>query len=361
MKRFILTIALAVIPLSLGASAENLHLKNFISKMTPHEPFFGNVLVHKNGLPVIDLSLGKANLEFDIDNTQETKFLLASVSKQFTAAAIYQLEERGKLSLTDSITKYFPSSLVFEGNRAKWEKITLKDLLQHRAGLIKDLQGDFINLSKKTKLSLLIPKLLQDPRLTSQTYGEFYYSNVGFNLLARVVEIVSHFDFDMYVSFKLFRSIDMKNSGLYHRSKVIPLMATGHYKDEDGRFQKFCCQDYSNNTGSHNLYSTSKDLMKWIKEITTDHKAVPEDFLQFKGVPENELGIQYANGLFRESSSQGGLHYWHDGFSGGYATRISFFPEKDISIVILLNRVDVFTAQSHIESIHKEVLRLLSL
>gem|GEM_PF-5855790 len=93
-------------------------------------------------------------------------------------------------------------------------------------------------------------EIIRDPRLTSQKYGQFYYSNIGYTLLARVVEIVTSFDFEMYVNFKLLRPLKAFQSGLYHRSKIIKSLATGYYRNEDNHYQRLCCVDFSTNMGS---------------------------------------------------------------------------------------------------------------
>lgn len=328
----------------------------FIKDISKQEPFFGNILVKKEGKVLLERSYGMANIEWQQKNNRDSKFFLASVSKQFTAAAIYQLVREGKLSYDDPLSKFIP----FRGSDPKkvshYQKITIRDLVAHKAGLLKDLQADFVDMNKKYKLSELIERLLQDERLLTKSYGQFYYSNVGYKILARVVEVVTKFDFDMYLSFKLFRKLKMTNSGVYHRSKIIPHMASGYYRNEDDKFGKFCCYDNSVNMGSHNLYSTTHDLALWVEELTDKNKVMGKDFLSFEEKPARGEA-QYFNGLFKKQEGEN-THYWHDGFSGGYATRLSFFPEKDLVIIILLNRVNVFTAQTQIEKIHQKLVEV---
>lgn len=338
-------------------SSEASQLDSLIEELSKNEPFYGNILVKKGDEIIVEKSFGLASLEWNIPNSPNSKFLLASVSKQFTAGAISTLVAKGKISYEDPLTKFFPESSVNEKCLDAFRKITIKDLLMHRAGLLKDPQADFVNLNKRYQLQELTAKILKDERLTSHTYGEFYYSNIGYTLLARIVEISSHFKFPMFVDFKVFRTLGLKDSGVFHRSKIIPSMTAGHYVDEDDKLSKYCCYDSSTNMGTHNLYSTARELSKWVDELTKDHTLIGKDHLDFKGIPSMENGIQYFNGFFRESTPYGN-HYWHDGWSGGYASRVSFYPEKELTIIILLNRVNVFTAQNNIEAIHK-VLREL--
>ena len=331
-------------------------LDELIKSFSKTEPFFGNILVKKGNSIVLEKSYGYADLNWKIKNTSDSKFMLASVSKQFTAAAISQLVNEGRLTYGDPLSKFFSTEEIEVKDRSHFEKITIKDLLSHRAGLLKDVQPDHVNLTKKQSLQALVEQVFKDERLFSHPYGEFYYSNVGYTFLARIVEIVTKFDFDMYLSFKLFRKVNLKNSGVFHRSKIIPNMAAGYYRNEDDKFSAFCCNDSSTNMGSHNLYSTARDLAAWVEEISGKNLSVPKGFLSFENVP-SENGVQYFNGLFKRDTELG-VHFWHDGFSGGYATRVSFFPEQDLTIVILLNRVNVFTAQGQIEGIHEKMLEM---
>lgn len=331
-------------------------LQIVMDEVSKREPFFGNILVKKGDEILLERSYGYADLRWNQKNTKDSKFMLASVSKQFTASAISTLVLEGKVSYSDPLSKYLPLELVHSLNIEAFKKITIRDLLSHEAGLLKDPQADFININQRYRLRELAEKLLQDERLISHERGQFKYSNVGYILLARVVEVVTKFKFEDYLKFKVLGKIGLKESGVYHRSKIIPRMATGYYRDEDEKFQAFCCSDSSTSMGSHNLFSSARDLALWVDELTKRNKVIGKEFLDFSRV-RPQKGVQYFNGLFRKETSSG-FHYWHDGFSGGYASRISFFPQQELTIVILLNRVNVFTAQPHIEAIHEELVKV---
>ena len=89
----------------------------------------GTALVARGDQVVFDKAYGSANLEWDIPNTPATKFRLGSITKQFTAASILLLEERGKLSVNDPLKKYMPDT------PAAWDKVTIFHLLTHTSGL----------------------------------------------------------------------------------------------------------------------------------------------------------------------------------------------------------------------------------
>ncbi len=335
-------------------------LENLIKKLSPNEEFSGNLLVYKDGQTIIDDSMGHASREHGVLNSSKTRFIISSMSKQFTAAAIYILEAKGKLSFNDSISKYIPLTKLHKNNRDAWAKIKIQDLLNHRSGLKKDLQNSGLySLTERQNLIELTRKLYKDPYLVTNNYGTFNYSNIGFNFLARIVEIITSFKFDKFLSYYIFKPLEMKNSGVYHRSKLIKDMAEGYYYDEDGRLSKYCCQDSSIHLGSHNIYSTTNDLLIWMREISSLNSVIPKSFIAYKHSKESKVrtDTNYANGLYFEDQKERGLRVWHDGFNTGYASEISYYPKMDLIIVTLLNRVNLFTAQNVIKKITDEVVR----
>jgi CubicO group peptidase (beta-lactamase class C family) len=108
--------------------------------------FMGSVLIAKGGKILVEKGYGMADLELDVPNTPQTKFRLGSITKQFTAAAILQLEEQGKLSVSDPISKYFSES------PASWKDVTIHHLLTHTSGIpnYTDFPGFMANETRRT-------------------------------------------------------------------------------------------------------------------------------------------------------------------------------------------------------------------
>ena len=104
--------------------------------------FMGTVLVARDGAVVLDKAYGMANLEWDVPNTTATKFRLGSITKQFTAAAILLLEERGKLKVDDKVKTYLPDAPM------AWDRITVFNLLTHTSGI-----PNFTSLPNTTRSS----------------------------------------------------------------------------------------------------------------------------------------------------------------------------------------------------------------
>ncbi len=124
--------------------------------------FMGTVLVARGGDVMLSKGYGSANLEWDIPNTPATKFRLGSITKQFTAASILLLEERGKLKLEDPIKKYMPDA------PAAWDTITIFNLLTHTSGI-----PNFTSLPEYKSLQLVETPVAQDDRDRARQAARF--------------------------------------------------------------------------------------------------------------------------------------------------------------------------------------------
>ena len=145
--------------------------------------FMGAILVAQDGKILFDKGYGSANLEWKIPNDGETRFRLGSLTKQFTAASILLLQERGKLRLDTPIKTYLPDA------PAAWDKVTVFHLLTHSAG-VPNFTG-FENYEKTKTLPVTLPELIarfSDKPLDFEPGTQFKYSNSGYVLLTAIVE-----------------------------------------------------------------------------------------------------------------------------------------------------------------------------
>src|SRR5437588_7987449 len=149
--------------------------------------FSGTILVAQDGKPILRKGYGLANREWNVAATPETRFRLGSITKQFTAAAILQLAEEGKLSLDDPVSKYYPQA------PAAWAPITLKHLLTHTSGIpsYTSIPGFFDKSSQADRTPEEIIALTQDKPLEFKPGEKFSYDNTGYIILGFVIEKVS--------------------------------------------------------------------------------------------------------------------------------------------------------------------------
>lgn len=160
-----------------------------MKKLTEADIFSGAVILAKDGIPVYKGALGMANKDFTAINKIDTKFNLGSMNKMFTAVAIAQLVEKGKLSFEDPLSKFIPDF----PDKESAEKIKIKHLLTHTAGL----GGYFSEKWDKTSRTQfrtvddMMNQVKADEKLLFEPGTRWQYSNTGMLVLGKVIEIVS--------------------------------------------------------------------------------------------------------------------------------------------------------------------------
>ena len=185
--------------------------------------FMGTVLVARDGKVVLDKAYGMANVEWDVPNAPNTKFRLGSITKQFTAAAILLLEERGKLKVDDRIKTYLPDIPM------SWERITVYNLLTHTSGI-----ANFTALSEynaaKGRATTVDGTLatLRDKVLDFGPGEKMSYSNSGYLALGSIIEKVSGQSYEKFVVDNFFTPLGMNDSGYDSNTQVIKRRASGY-------------------------------------------------------------------------------------------------------------------------------------
>src|SRR4051812_45443618 len=184
--------------------------------------FMGTVLVARGNDVLLSRGYGSANLEWNVSNTPTTKFRLGSLTKQFTAASILLLEERGKLSVNDPVKKYLPDA------PAAWDAITIHNLLTHTSG-IPDFTRlpDFNSIAVKTTPEQLIARFRDKP-LDFAAGEKFSYSNSGYIVLGYIIEKVGGIPYAQFVQDNIFTPLQMEDSGYDFAEKIVTRRASGY-------------------------------------------------------------------------------------------------------------------------------------
>lgn len=177
----------------------------YLQAQVRYDMFSGTVLVARDGKPVFVKSYGMANYELGAPNTSDTTYLLGSVVKQFTAVAILQLQERGKLKVSDPICRYLDDCPV------SWQGITLHHLLTHTSGIpnFSSLPDWDEKLAMRNYTRPELVGLFRDLPLEFSPGEKFDYSNSGYALLGVIIERVSGQDYDQYLREQLFAPAGM--------------------------------------------------------------------------------------------------------------------------------------------------------
>jgi CubicO group peptidase (beta-lactamase class C family) len=320
--------------------------------------FSGCVLVAENGIPLFEKAQGYANQEKSIPLNIHTRFELASVSKQFTAMAIMQLKEKGKLSYEDALLKYFPA-LPFKG-------VTIRHLLTHTSGI-----PDFLGLGGRADKALdtsrinfnkdIIAKLPLVYDGTSFVPGsDWSYSNTNYLLLAQIVEKVSGMSFARYMRQYIFVPAGMKNTFVYARhSSTRPMnnYALSYVWDpgrnafvEPDSVVSFRYSYYFDGiTGPYGICSNVEDLLHWDQALFSE-KLIGKSTLKDAFVPlkiKDKEEVPYGFGWFMsEGNSLTGAFQFHRGDYTGYQTLIVRYPEKHWTVILLSNSTNIQNVQA---------------
>ncbi len=294
----------------------------------------GVVGVIKNGKIIFIKAYGLANFETKEPNKTSTVFNLASVSKQFTAAAILLLAKEKKLSLKENIRKYLPDFPDYG------YPITIENLVHHTCGIksydvLRLLAGKTDSVESQDEIYRLI---LQQKSLNCKPGDEFLYSNSGYVLLVKIIEKVSGTTFSKFIEQNIFRQSGMYHTAIYdHFGKIIKNGAAGHTWGGDEKFKKTGSIN-STVVGQSNIYTSVADFLQWdnnfnknklgnwnfAKEMTTLTKLSNGDTCRYA------FGLEIAehNGL-KTISHQGGI----SDFTAQYIQ----IPSENFSVVCLFN------------------------
>jgi CubicO group peptidase (beta-lactamase class C family) len=290
-----------------------------------------SLLVVRDGRPVIRRSYGQANLEDRIAATPETDYRLASVTKQFTAAAILLLAEDGKLSLDDHLKKWLPSL------PPSVDPVTIRQLLTHTSGIVdyEDVMapGTTVQLHDADVLHLL-----ESQDSTYFNPGTRYsYSNSGYALLSLIVERASGKTFATFLRERIFIPLGMSHTVAYEEGiSTVPNRAYG-YTMRDGKWTRKDQSVTSAVLGDGGIYSSIDDLARW-DAAWYDSRLLRDE--------SRTLAVSAHTDTDKEDVKYGfgwritGQSLWHSGETSGFRNVIVRYPGRRLTVVILTNRDD---------------------
>jgi CubicO group peptidase (beta-lactamase class C family) len=277
---------------------------------------------------------GLADVEQNVALTPESRFYLASVSKQFTALAALIAEKEGKLSLDDPLSKHVPEMPAYAA------KIPLRRMLDHTAGLrdylaLWDLKGWSNNSALQPEPTLAL--IARQQALDFEPGTDYSYSNSGYFLMSVVIERTTGRNLGDYLEEKVFRPLGMSATRVQHdHMALVPNRAHGYAKAEAG----FRLLDVNFDVmGSGGVYSNVDDLLKWARNF--DERKVAGDLLDRLSDPGKladgrETPTGYAFGL-RRTKFGDVVEISHGGSAPGYRTFFARYPEQKVAVVALCN------------------------
>ncbi|MCL1850457.1 MAG: beta-lactamase family protein [Bacteroidetes bacterium] len=289
---------------------------------------FGNQVLFKKEVGY--KRLAKKTPENIID--AETLFDLASISKQFTAAAVLKLNEEKRLSLTDNVTKFLPYF--------PYKNITIKHLLTHTSGLPEYMdfpEKDFnqqmplSNTQLENYLERIKPKILFQPGV------RFKYINTNYALLALIVETITGLSFEQYVRKEIFTPAGLHLTCFATELNTKINYAKGHLADRSERPFHF----QNGVIGDKGVYTNVEELYRWMKSYLIDYKVLPQNIVEQATQPQNKLlkgtpSELYGYGLRIEDGANGYLVY-HGGLWRGFQNNMVYRPSDQYIFIALSN------------------------
>lgn len=319
--------------ITLGQKSEYLQIEKYMDAQHQINKFGGTVLVMKNDEVVFKKAYGYADLEWDIKNTVDTKFVLASITKYFTAIAIMQLVEQNKLSLNDKLSKFYPSY-------PKGDQVSLHMMLTHTAGLPLDFDDLYMNstvISRDSAIAIIKNKpYLFEPGTNCK------YSNVGYFLLSQIIEKASGETYENFLKQNIFSKAKMENTGVCNNDSIISKKAKIYYRNGNS----YAHNPYINwnlNIGHDGMYSTVEDLYKLDRALYSEtilsEKSKSLMATQYnKKYPDNGFFDSYGYGIMIDPYYNHN-HYLltHSGGFIGTMTTFDRYPKDNVFIAVLSN------------------------
>ena len=290
------------------------------------------VIVSKNGKVVFKGARGLANIEHNIPLTTNSVFRIGSLTKQFTAAAIMLLQEQNKLSVKDNIHKYVPD-FPTEGN-----KVTIENLLTHTSGIANYTDDDELfdyEIQVPTNIDKMLVRFSKHP-MKYKTGEKWFYSNTGYALLGKIIEVASGQPYPEFIEEKIFKKLGM-NSSYYGGPKIIPNRASG-YETTDQGFNNASYIDMKWPHAAGSLLSSVIDMNIWFNGLRNGQLLSLNSYLMMtKPFKLNDGGISnYGYGLgLKKLNKYDAIA--HTGGINGFITHAIYIPLEDLYIAVLSN------------------------
>ena len=294
--------------------------------------FSGVVLITQKDEIILKKGYGFASYEFDVQNTSQTKFPIASNTKSFTAAAILILQERNLLSVYDKIDTYIPGFPY-------GDTITIHHLLTHTSG-IQNYYKNWQDVCLCESLENMVNAFKAWP-LDFEPGSKYTYSNSGYTILAYIIEKVSGLKYEEFLSENIFKPLQMNNSGSNNADIIVKNKAYGYLSKNNAIYKAPMVNNSVTLLGNGDIYSSLEDMYKWDQALNAE-----------KLLTKKSLDNMFFAHISMENSSRAHGYGWfidtkcnkrvveYSGALIGFLSKVTRFIDESITIVILTNVED---------------------
>jgi len=300
-------------------------MDEYMEKYLSLYPFSGSIAAIYKGEIVFNKAYGLASIEHDVPNTPQTKHKIWSVTKQFTAAAILMLEERGLLKVEDSLKKYFSDCPALD------ERITIHQCLTHTSGLFNysEIRDSTFHMLPPKTADLL--KQFSEFPLDFEPGTQYNYCNTGYWFLGQLIERISAMSYVQFMQDNIFQPLAMRHTGVDKKLPIVKGLATGYYVSHNDIIRcNYANMDLGSEAGG--MYSTAEDLLKWHVALMGDKLLSRESIAKMNTDHMNNYG--YGVEVHEEDGKRIIAH------GGGYEGFYAFFPrhlDDDFACAIISN------------------------
>ena len=345
-------IAVAVIAFKSDFTASS-SLASKIDSVLKENRFQGSALVAKKGQIVFKQSYGLANAEHQIHNTPQTVFRIGSITKEFTAVAILQLQEEGILKVSDSIAKYIP-------DYPHGDQITIHHLLSHTSGIPSIYRfPNLLEIQRQATTPLQAMAHFKDLPLSFIPGTDIESSDSGYIILGAIIERAAGKTYEEYLTENIFQPLQMNSTYYEHNHSVIPNRASG-YQENEGKLTHASFIDMSLPHAAAALSSTVEDLNRFdqaLKRTDFITQSMRDALFTIHG---SNAAKQIASGYgFRIGPLNRGMEgcepsiIGHFGTIDGFESAMISYPDDDLTIILLSN-----IEKTDLRSFHKKIAAL---
>ena len=356
MMRKAIVLFAALLALTAAAQTRNMNRNDELTRYidmvfnavyhNPDEPGAA-VLIMQGNDTIYSRCFGVADMETKVPVTLETNFCIASVSKQFSAVALMQLAEEGRLSLDDPLSKFFP-----EFQTPFFNDITLHHILSHTSGIPDTRPRDDRNFVLYSNDITSVQYMRTLDHLNFQPGTQYEYINPTFQLIYQIVERVTGSPFETYMRRNVFDRAKMNTCCYYEPNRPIANMAHGYERNSDGSWREY---DYGEESffatkADGALYCSINDFVRWERALrdnrvwTASSKRLA--YQPWIRIPKDaEYGYQpytgYGYGFFVQDYPGEPTHVYHLGDNGGFTIYAGKIPERDLIFLFFSTRPDI--------------------
>ena len=308
------------------------------------------VAVFKDGAPVLVKGYGSANLELNVPITNDSVFRIGSVTKQFTAAALLKLQEEGKLSTSDKLSKYYPAY-------PRAADVTLAQMLHHTSGLHSYTDDEAI-IQREAAVTLTteqwIERFARMPKTQDFEPGTGWtYSNTAYFLLGGVVEKVEGKPLATVLKDRFFTPLGMTQTALDDELEIVPARVAGYDGEGPGKFKNARLISMTIPGGAGSMRSSASDLVKWNAALfggkvlkpaswqamiapgrLNDGKLSSTAMPKVEGAGPSEYG--FALGI---AKLEGHTRIGHGGGIFGFNSSLQEFPDDRVTVAVIANSI----------------------